>query len=108
MEIREQIGRVICTVSDISGECERCKKGEGCPDEWPDVAEKAGRILQLFKDNGWVELDEDGGWHRYSTAAVGYGEYAARGDVGVLIPNKHSSYIMKWFYDNGFCQVKEM
>lgn len=56
---RETIAKIICCLADDKGECGRCRKGKGCPDEWSDVAEQVDQILKLLSTNTRQQLIEE-------------------------------------------------
>lgn len=49
MELREQIARIVCCLSDNPKECSYCRAHKGCPDEWSDVAARVDEILSLIR-----------------------------------------------------------
>lgn len=50
MTIRAAIAKIICPLEELPGHCDTCARGKGCPDEWPDVAEKVGAIIAYMKE----------------------------------------------------------
>ena len=64
-QLREGIAKIICCLaegkpngSDVypalnnSSDCNYCKSHKGCPDSWPDVAEKVDSILNYLGEQG--------------------------------------------------------
>lgn len=46
-ELRVGIGRALCSLKDMPGECAHCAADKGCPDSWPEDAEKVDAIMDL-------------------------------------------------------------
>jgi len=43
MNLREEFAQEICCL--YPRDCADCKKGKGCPDEWPDIKERVDHLI---------------------------------------------------------------
>ena len=55
---REAIARIICPLAEYAQECSNCRTHSGCPDYWPDVADKVDGILATLKELGYRKPGE--------------------------------------------------
>ena len=57
MDIRELVAQKICCL--YPRDCEDCKKGKGCPDEWDEIKEQVDATLQVIKEQGYRLVTEE-------------------------------------------------
>ena len=55
---REAIARIICPLAEYAQECSNCRTHSGCPDYWPDVADKVDEIFATLKELGYRKPGE--------------------------------------------------
>ncbi len=98
---REKIAKEICPLVSMQGECERCQKGEGCPDEWPDIASKVDAILAIAEIQEGQELREKA----KSGKLVELDDAYSQDPKEIRVANMQTSELM-WVKQDSFRRVK--